>query len=52
MCVAGMATAEKRLFVVWHEAQLRGVPLKTPRTWHDSQRAAWCAPVSGKPVPR
>ena len=34
----------------WHVAQSRGVPRKTPCTWHDSQRTDWWAPESANPV--
>jgi len=47
-----MTTLEILRAAVWHEAHCLGVPLNTPRTWHESQRAAWCAPVSAKPVLR
>ena len=50
MCSAGFAVRAKRLPGWWQLAQSRGVPRKRPWTWHDSQRACWCAPVSGKPV--
>ena len=48
----GMITAATLLTEVWHDAHCRGVPLNTPLAWQDSQRATWCAPVSGKPVLR
>lgn len=40
MWLAGVTVLarEKREPVVWHVLQSRGVPLKVPLTWHDSQR--------------
>jgi hypothetical protein len=51
-CELGITTLETRLAIVWQKAHCRGVPLNTPRTWQESQRATWWAPVSGKPVRR
>ena len=36
--------------LVWQPEHRVGVPLNTPRTWQDSQRALWCAPVRANPV--
>ena len=36
----------KRAPLMWQLLQSRGVPLKTPFWWHDSQRVVMCAPVS------
>jgi hypothetical protein len=36
--------------LVWQLAQSFGVPLNTPLTWQDSQRALVCTPVRAKPV--
>jgi hypothetical protein len=35
---------------VWQAEHWVGVPLNTPRTWQDSQRALLCAPLRAKPV--
>jgi hypothetical protein len=40
MWFAGMTTLAILLAAVWHEAHCLGVPLNTPRTWHESQRVA------------
>src|SRR5690349_11033814 len=50
MWLRGMTTAEMRVPATWHNAHWRGVPLKRPETWQDSQRVRRCCPVSGKPV--
>ncbi len=51
-CDGGIPSALTRVPTWWHASQARGVPLKTPRTWHDSQGVLVCDPLSGKPVAR
>ena len=51
MCRGGLTTLVRDSGepAAWQVAQSRGVPLKTPLTWHDSQRSLACTPMSGKP---
>src|SRR3990167_3854889 len=45
--VAGLTILDRdrRLPWVWQVAHSLGVPLNTPDTWHDSQRALACMPA-------
>ena len=45
-CDGGIAEAPTRVPVEWQPSQALGVPLKTPRTWHDSHGALRWAPES------
>jgi hypothetical protein len=47
--LAGRVEDENRLPAWWQLLQSFGVPMKTPRWWHDSQRALWWAPERGNP---
>ncbi len=51
-CCCGIVTLPraKRMLATWQAAQSRGVPLKMPFWWHDSQRVCAWVPVSAKPV--
>ena len=54
MCWVGLTTLARASLppAVWQLAQSRGVPLKTPFRWQDSQRCEACVPFNAKPVLR
>jgi hypothetical protein len=51
-CDVDIVTALIRLPDPWQTSHALGTPFKTPCTWQSSQRADWCAPVSGNPFAR
>lgn len=50
MWLDGLALTPARPPAMWQPTQLRGVPLKMPEIWHDSQLTCLCWPERGKPV--